>query len=614
LGSRPLNDRERLAAYRAAAARLVPAAEPLSERLDALQLESGGEISLDSLRGAAAQVRIDSDRVLKALGLTGRVDRDVVGRLWSAYDTGVSAGTPDRWREQASASLGELNGAGMNLVTLDQLETAVVSLNAIIQRRCGNAVGAVEVTPAAAEATGSDAEKIAEEKMSPGAAANYDNPEKIDWRTWYLGRVVVWIPAQDRPRSKILTFSSPDLYREILPLIELGFLPQNIHVVERDAKAAAAIRKQRNADARFRGLHVHEGELAKLLSDHPDGKALRAERFNLFGLDFTGPDGADRDFIIQRLPVAERYVVMMNLLTARERRERQQAIVRNGYAADHLAAMGELIQNSPVWNWVPWDQMLGAVEEAFAQPVTPEALRRSRRQSFFLSLVSNLLETRPKDSHRARLLEEMRAEWRKATAHVTEPRPFIQVAHEQTQKAGEHVASFLEDRGVLERLNEGAFRPDAAYRRRNLVALIIKAYEALLFVEFRVVAADSHGYNSGANRAHSPYQSVMLSLESLEKKTDEVSKTRAFLLALARNAMHMPKPGSQGILMLVDSAGRLIRERYPEPAGVHLRLSRDGQILSTVKVNRFLTDLLHLHYDIAPTITLALKDALFTKK
>ncbi len=145
------------------------------------------------------------------------------------------------------------------------------------------------------------------ETGSSGEHADYDNETKRKWRKEWAQFIDENTDKKNRARMRVLCLPGKNCL-EIPLYVQLGFDPKNIVGVEGGDRVARA---EFELNAPKLGIDHRVGDLEDILSTEAP--------FDVVSLDFHGFMGKKNFEICQRIPLADKAVVMTNFLARREK-------------------------------------------------------------------------------------------------------------------------------------------------------------------------------------------------------------------------------------------------------------------------------------------------------
>jgi hypothetical protein len=151
-------------------------------------------------------------------------------------------------------------------------------------------------------------------ESSDGAHIEYDNVIKNKWREAVTGCIAEHIPEHKRAKMKVLCLPGRDWVEVTQIYLALGFKPEHIYGVEREAAVINAFETR----AAALGCKAFHATLDEFIADND-------VEFDFVSLDFLGPLGDDKFNILKALKLSKKAYVLVNYMAQREKSGLQQS-------------------------------------------------------------------------------------------------------------------------------------------------------------------------------------------------------------------------------------------------------------------------------------------------
>lgn len=146
----------------------------------------------------------------------------------------------------------------------------------------------------------------ASSKRRDGSHVKFDNLVKEEWRHEWAGFIAQYMPPTELAEAYVLCLPSVDVMLEVSHYLKLGIRPENILAIEGGTNHDVFA-----VNAKAAGIRYRLGQLEDIVP-------TLDERFHIVNYDFCGPASLTNRHIIQHTPLADKAIVILNLMASRE--------------------------------------------------------------------------------------------------------------------------------------------------------------------------------------------------------------------------------------------------------------------------------------------------------
>lgn len=176
------------------------------------------------------------------------------------------------------------------------------------------------------------AQELEEPKHTPrlaGAHKNYDFAAKVLWRSKWEEEVIRFVrslPAAERERLRVLCFPGKHPEAELSIYFRAGLRPENVVAVEGgdDESKRTFLAELTRLGGPYARVDARPVMLDRYLKTNP-------APFSIISLDYHGCYSIQNKSDIQQIPYAQRSLLLVNLLAAREKEVSQQRLIESAH-------------------------------------------------------------------------------------------------------------------------------------------------------------------------------------------------------------------------------------------------------------------------------------------